>query len=92
METPNYANNRNGAMRTNKGVKMKKTVLGFGGGLTLILISAFIATFVGWVTNIIYILQNIDGALTGHFILACVGVVVIPLGALHGIWLWFLTK
>ena len=57
METPNYANNRNGAMRTNKGVKMKNTVLGFEGGLIRMLISAFIAAFAGWITNTIYALQ-----------------------------------
>ena len=89
MEAYNYANNRNGTMRTNKGVKVEKTVLSFGGGLILMLISAFIAVFAGWITNILYVFQNVDGALTGHFILACVGVIVVPLGALHGIWLWF---
>ena len=89
MEAYNYANNRNGTMRTNKRVKMEKIVLSFGGGLILMLISAFIATFAGWITNILYVFRNIDGALTGHFILACVGVIVVPLGALHGIWLWF---
>lgn len=68
---------------------MEKTVLSFGGGLILMLISAFIAAFAGWITNIIYIFQNVDGALAGHFTLACVGVIVVPLGALHGIWLWF---
>ena len=69
--------------------KMKKTVLDFEGGLIRMLISAFIAAFAGWITNILYVFQNVDGALTGHFILACVGVIVVPLGALHGIWLWF---
>ena len=89
MEAYNYANNRNGTMRTNKRVKMEKIVLSFGGGLILMLISAFIATFAGWITNILYVFRNIDGALTGHFILACVGVVVVPLGVARGIWLWF---
>ena len=69
--------------------KMKKTGLDFEGGLILMLISSFIAAFAGWITNIIYVFQTIDCALTGHFILACVGVVVIPLGVVHGIWLWF---
>ena len=44
-------------MRTNKGVKMKKTVLGLEGGLIRMLISAFIAAFAGWITNTIYALQ-----------------------------------
>ena len=34
-------------------------------------------------------ITKIDGALTGHFIFACVGVVMVPLGVAHGIWLWF---
>ena len=57
MEAYNYANNRNGPMRTNKGVKVKKTVLGLEGGLIRMLISAFIAAFAGWITNTIYALQ-----------------------------------
>ena len=69
--------------------KTKKTVLDFEGGLILMLISLFIAAFAGWITNTIYVFQNIDGALTGHFILVCVGVISVPLGVLHGIWLWF---
>ena len=57
MEAYNYANNRNGTMRTNKRVKMKKTVLGHTNSLIHMLISHFIAAFAGWITNTIYALQ-----------------------------------
>jgi hypothetical protein len=49
----------------------------------------FVAMAAGYISNIIWLFNMQDITVTGEFILAVVGVVLGPLGALHGIWTWF---
>jgi len=45
----------------------------------VILIGAY-----GWIVNILHIVDTVDGEVTGMFVLRCVGVVLLPLGAILG--------
>ena len=57
-----------------------------GAGISIVL--AAILMVAGYVGNIVWMFKNM-GTINGEFILAAIGVVVGPLGALHGIWSWF---
>lgn len=46
-----------------------------------------ILLFIGWVMNIIDVIQMLDGDITGMFILKMVGIFITPLGSILG---WFL--
>lgn len=55
----------------------------------LIAFYAFIGLMIaGYVGNIVWLFRNMD-TINAEFILAAIGVVVGPLGSLHGIWSWF---
>jgi hypothetical protein len=43
-----------------------------------------ILAFAGWVLNIVAIVGSVDAAITGMFILRCIGIFVAPLGAVLG--------
>ena len=43
---------------------------------------------IGWISNVVYIFTHIE--LTARWILALVGAFVVPLGAIHGIILFFI--
>ncbi|MEQ0775917.1 hypothetical protein ABLT15_26785 [Paraburkholderia tropica] len=43
----------------------------------------------GWITNIVYVFHHFGAALSLEVVSAFVGVVLAPLGVLHGIYLWF---
>ncbi len=45
--------------------------------------------FIGWVSNIVQIVQNIYDPLTALFIAKCAGVFFFPLGSILGIIGWF---
>ena len=47
----------------------------------LVIIAAMV---IGWVMNIIEIVQTVADPITGMFVLRCVGIVVAPLGAVLG--------
>jgi len=48
-----------------------------------------LAMLVGWINNLVYIFSAIDLGITPHWILAVVGAIFAPLGALHGLYLFF---
>jgi hypothetical protein len=60
-------------------------------GIYLCIVAAFLALVPGWVTNIIWLIKQASlGVPTGlEVVVALVGVIMFPLGALHGIYLWF---
>lgn len=43
----------------------------------------------GWITNLIYIFTELDGGFTTEWIISVVGAFLAPIGAIHGIVLWF---
>ena len=63
---------------------------GVGGAITFI---AFVFTMMaGFITHIVWILTTLtssDPATVGQIVLAILGLVAPPLGAIHGIFLWF---
>lgn len=53
-----------------------------------ILVLAFwLAAIAGWVMNVIWIARSMTDPMTGLFILRCIGVIFLPLGAVLG-WIW----
>ena len=59
------------------------------GGLVLVGLSFILTLLAGYITNIIYIFNLGQLTLTGETILSIIGVFILPLGALHGIYTWF---
>lgn len=55
--------------------------------ILMLLLSALCVA--GWVTNIVYVLHHFSAALSLEVVSAFVGVVLAPLGVVHGIYLWF---
>lgn len=43
-----------------------------------------VIAILGWIMNIMTLIQTADAAVTGMFILRCVGIFVAPLGAVLG--------
>lgn len=43
----------------------------------------------GWITNIIWIIQQDNLVFSGEVIVSIIGIPVFPIGMIHGIWLWF---
>lgn len=60
-----------------------------------LIIGLFILGFVigivfgGWITNIIWIIQQDNLVFSGEVIVSIIGIPVFPIGMIHGIWLWF---
>lgn len=53
-------------------------------------IFGFIATMIaGYITNVIWLIQNGFGNWEGEVVVATVGCVFPPLGVIHGIYCWF---
>lgn len=48
-----------------------------------------LAAVVAWVTNALYVFQHFSSAITMELIVAVIGVLMAPLGVLHGVYLWF---
>lgn len=59
------------------------------GSLILFWLSFVLTLLIGYITNIIYIFNLGQLTLTGETILSILGVFIPPLGALHGIYIWF---
>lgn len=43
----------------------------------------------GWITNIIWIINQDNLVFSGEVIVSIIGIPVFPIGMIHGIWLWF---
>jgi len=43
----------------------------------------------GWITNIIWIINQDNIVFTGEVIVSIIGIPIFPIGMIHGIWLWF---
>jgi hypothetical protein len=57
-------------------------------GLTMLF--TIIGIFVGgWITNIIWIIQQDNLAFSGEVVVSIIGIPIFPIGMIHGIWLWF---
>lgn len=59
------------------------------GSLVLFRLSFVLTLLAGYITNILYIFNLGQLTLTGETILSILGVLIPPLGALHGIYTWF---
>lgn len=59
------------------------------GSLILFGLSFVLTLLAGYITNILYIFSLGQLTLTGETILSIIGVFIPPLGALHGIYIWF---
>lgn len=58
------------------------------GGYTvveLLILILYVAGAVGWIANLVKLIGIIDGGVTGMMILRAIGVLVVPLGAILGI-------
>lgn len=58
------------------------------GGYTaveLLIIIVYVAGAVGWIANLVKLIGIIDGGVTGMMILRAIGVFLVPLGAILGI-------
>ena len=68
---------------------MLNKVLG-GAGIFLILayLSIAIAFIAGWINNILWLITNTDPTPVGQLIVSIVGILVAPVGAVHGLWVW----
>lgn len=53
-------------------------------GCMAFIVLAVLAGLVGWVANIVQLIQAMGDPITGTFILKCVGVFVAPLGSVLG--------
>lgn len=59
-----------------------------GLGAVLAFFGLIVSLFGGYFTNIFWLFSHMD-IINGEFVLAALGVILFPLGALHGIWTWF---
>lgn len=58
------------------------------GGYTIIellIVIVYVAGAVGWIANLVKLIGIIDGGVTGMLVLRAVGVFIVPLGAILGI-------
>lgn len=58
------------------------------GGYTvveLLILIVYVAGAVGWIANLVKLIGIIDGGITGMMILRAIGVFLVPLGAILGI-------
>lgn len=64
---------------------------GMLGALFIILcMVGFIATIaVGYISNIVWIINQDAILMTGEMIISILGVIIAPLGVIHGIYTWF---
>lgn len=56
----------------------------FGVGLSLAFLGLFVAAVIGWVKNIIQLINIGVGEITTVFVVKCIGIFVAPLGAIMG--------
>lgn len=61
----------------------------FIGSILVFWLSVVLILIIGYITNILYIFNLGQVTLTGETILSIIGVLIPPLGALHGIYTWF---
>ncbi len=47
-------------------------------------IALWVAAIIGWILNIVQVVQMADESITGMFVLKCVGILAAPLGAVLG--------
>lgn len=64
--------------------KAKATISAF----SIIILLVIIAGIIGWISNIINVVEAISNPVTGLFIMQCAGIVVAPLGSVLGYVLW----
>jgi hypothetical protein len=62
-----------------------------GAKLGLATIAIFLTVFAGWITHIVWVIKLLmNGEPTmGHVALAVIGAIAPPVGAIHGVYLWF---
>jgi hypothetical protein len=64
-----------------------KSRLGFPGILMLIWITVVVVVFWGWGRNVVEVAHsNFSAPLTGVLVIRCIGIPVVPIGAIAG---WF---
>ena len=52
--------------------------------ITMIYVLIYLAMLVGWVVNIIKIVNTINHDITGMFVFRCVGIILFPVGSILG--------
>lgn len=71
---------------------MKKSYNSGTDGMTFFMISGilmFSAFFGAWVTNLVWLMQNGFGDWGGEVVVSLFGIFFIPVGIIHGMYLWF---
>jgi hypothetical protein len=48
-----------------------------------------ITLFAGWITNLVWLIQNGFGDWGGEVVVALFGIFFVPVGVIHGIYVWF---
>lgn len=52
-------------------------------------LSAIVALIAGWISNLVWLFNQSPLQLNGETVIAALGVVMAPVGAIHGIYTWF---
>lgn len=60
-----------------------------GNLLALAWLTTLFTLFLGWVTNLIWLIQNGFGDWGGEVVVSLLGVFFFPIGMVHGIYVWF---
>lgn len=71
--------------------RKSKNEEGMLGALFIILcMVGFMVTMgVGYISNIVWIINQDTILMTGEMIISIIGVIILPLGIIHGIYTWF---
>lgn len=56
--------------------------------IVVVYILMVLATIAGYITNVIYAFNHFSSALTVETIVSFIGILAVPLGVLHGVYLW----
>jgi hypothetical protein len=54
----------------------------------LLIIAPFVTNVAAYVTNAVYVLGHFSASLTLETIVALVGILAVPLGVFHGVYIW----
>lgn len=54
-----------------------------------LLVSGMLVVIAGWVSNIIWLIGNGLDSWNGEVVISVLGVVLAPIGTIHGIYTWF---
>jgi len=67
---------------------MSKLGTGLGIGMVLVYLSLAVIMTAGWVNNVIWLITNSDPVPKGQLIVSAVGLLIAPVGSIHGLLVW----